>query len=143
MVTEDSAHYTRTLPTVIFADAIALSGYRWRTEGAQLKLSLDWDVLRAPGGDYKLFVHLLDASGALVGQYDAIPCACTCPTSGWQAGQHIHDSATLQLWNLPAGDYFLAEEKFSRIQSRNMRHPITCTPASRISACTSSRINAS
>ncbi|HNT76599.1 MAG TPA: hypothetical protein PKH77_16430 [Anaerolineae bacterium] len=108
-VAADGARYTRPISGgVMFADTIALAGYHWRTEGALLELALEWDVLRAPGADYKLFVHLLDADGALVGQYDAIPCAWACPTSGWQAGQRIHDTATLRLWNLPAGDYRLA-----------------------------------
>ncbi len=108
LVAADGARYTQSVSGVTFADAITLAGYRWRTEGASLKLDLEWDVVRAPGSDYKLFVHLLDADGALAAQYDAIPCAWACPTSGWQAGQRIHDSAELRLWNLPAGDYHLA-----------------------------------
>ncbi len=105
--------YSRSAVTVTFADAITLAGYRWRTEGAELQLDLRWDVRQAPGTDYKLFVHLLDANGALlpngpVAQYDAMPCAWACPTSGWQAGQRIHDEAELRLWNFPAGEYRIA-----------------------------------
>ncbi|MBN2007117.1 MAG: hypothetical protein JXA21_27445 [Anaerolineae bacterium] len=92
---------------VTFADIITLAGYRWRTEGAELRLDLWWDAKQAPGVDYKLFVHLLDSGGA-VAQYDAMPCEWTCPTSGWQAGQRIHDEAELRLWDLPAGKYQIA-----------------------------------
>ncbi len=104
--------YTRSVapfPTgVTFAGAMALAGYRWRTEGATLRLDLWWDVRQAPGADYKLFVHLLDATGEMRAQYDAAPCAWACPTSGWQAGLRIHDAAELRLWNLPAGEYRIA-----------------------------------
>ncbi|MBN1875120.1 MAG: hypothetical protein JXA33_12880 [Anaerolineae bacterium] len=88
--------------------SIALLGYRWRTEGARLWLDLNWQAVQAPKTDYKVFVHFLNHAGDIVAQYDAFPCAWTCPTRDWQAGQIVHDSAYLDLWTLLADTYTIA-----------------------------------
>ena len=107
-VTDSSAIYTRPVSHTTFAGVIALAGYRWRTSGNTLHFDFWWDVLNTPDASYKFFVHVLDPAGALVAQYDGIPCAWTCPTSQWKAGERIHDDAELHLWNLPAGQYRIA-----------------------------------
>lgn len=91
-----------------YGGLIRLRGYRWWVEGADLHLELEWEALAGPGADYKVFVHLLDSTGKLVRQYDAMPCDWGCPTAGWQAGQVVQDEAVLPLWGLPPGEYRLA-----------------------------------
>jgi hypothetical protein len=91
-----------------YGDTIRLSGYRWRTAGADLQITLLWEALQEPHFDYKVFVHLLDAEGEIVRQYDAMPCQWQCPTSQWQVGEMVIDQASIPLVALPAGEYHLA-----------------------------------
>ena len=91
-----------------YGDAITLSSYRTWTTGSDLTVALHWQAVAAPIAEYKVFVHLLAADGAIVRQYDALPCNWACPTSGWQPGQAINDEATLLLAGLPPGTYSLA-----------------------------------
>ena len=100
--------YLRRSTDLIYGDVIRLLGYRWWTTGADLHLTLLWEALEKPTADYKVFVHLLNADGDLIRQYDAMPCDWKCPTGQWQAGERITDQATLSLWGLPAGEYRLA-----------------------------------
>jgi hypothetical protein len=100
--------YLRRRVDVVYGDLIALQGYRWRTVGADLHVTLRWEALERPDVDYKAFVHLLDAEGELVQQYDAMPCDWQCPTSGWQPGEVIVDEGIVPLWGLGSGEYRLA-----------------------------------
>lgn len=99
---------SRDFPALDFQSEILLPGLYYWTEGATLHLALPWQARRSPADSYKLFVHLLDSTGAIVRQYDALPCNWGCPTDGWSAGQWIDDRAVLDLWGLPAGEYRLA-----------------------------------
>jgi hypothetical protein len=100
--------YLRRSTDISFGDSFQLLGYRWRTTGSDLRLMLWWKALQTPKADFKVFVHLLDANGEIVRQYDAVPCGWNCPTSQWQAGAIIPDQATLALWELPPGEYRFA-----------------------------------
>ena len=93
---------------LIFAGQIALSGVRWTWAGEEMRLGLFWRTLASPTQDYKVFVHLRDSAGNVVRQYDAMPCAWGCPTTGWQPGQWVEDEAVLSFAGLPAGVYRLA-----------------------------------
>jgi hypothetical protein len=76
--------------------------------GQSLPVTLVWQATTETEGDYKVFIHLLDANGQLVAQSDAVPGNWTRPTSGWQAGEFITDSHTLDLRpQLPPGEYRL------------------------------------
>ncbi len=90
-----------------FDGTIRLEGYRRRTSGATLNVTLWWQALAPSPEDYKLFVHLVDEGGQLVAQYDAMPCAWACPTSGWTTGQRVADDVPLFLGGLPSGSYYL------------------------------------
>jgi hypothetical protein len=100
--------YLRRPMNLQYGDSIRLSGYRWQTVGADLRIMLLWEALQKPPSDYKVFVHLLNAEGEMVAQYDAMPCQWQCPTSQWQAGGTIVDRASVSLTGLPAGEYHLA-----------------------------------
>lgn len=74
--------------------------------GRPLTLTLFWEALQPDGRDYTVFVHLLDASGALVAQADAPPQANGYPTSIWAAGEQIRDPHLITLpADLPPGAY--------------------------------------
>jgi hypothetical protein len=76
--------------------------------GAALIVTVYWQAQREIVGDYKAFVHLLDAAGRLVAGSDAVPANWTRPTTGWIAGEYITDPHTLKIpANLAPGDYGL------------------------------------
>jgi hypothetical protein len=111
----DDGHttYLRRTVNTSYGDGIQLEGYRWRTEGADLQVTLHWAALQEPQADYKIFVHLLSSAGKIVQQHDAMPCQWQCPTSHWQAGEVILDRATLSLAQLSPGEYHLAVGVYS------------------------------
>ncbi|MCP5094457.1 MAG: YfhO family protein [Chloroflexi bacterium] len=110
LVVDDNGnhHLTHQMTDINYQDEITLRGYRWWTRGSTLQINLTWHSQVENPGDYKEFIHLIDESGTIVRQYDAVPCQWACPTPQWQQNTLIHDSATLDLWGLPAGQYRLA-----------------------------------
>ncbi len=80
-----------------------------RPDGAS-DVTLNWLALRRPAADYKVFLHLVDQSGALWAQQDSEPGFFFTPTTRWQAGEFMEDFHTLA-WREgeepPAGRYLL------------------------------------
>lgn len=94
----------------LVGNALQLLGYKLdRTQyraGETLPLTLYWSANAMPDASYKVFVHLMDANGALRAQVDSIPQHGALPTDRWFAGEYITDEYALQLpTDLPAGDY--------------------------------------
>ncbi|MDI9547235.1 MAG: phospholipid carrier-dependent glycosyltransferase [Chloroflexota bacterium] len=82
-------------------DEISLLGARTSTAtldglSPSLDLTLVWQAQTSPHGNYKAFVHLLDAEGAIVAQSDATP-GPDYPTNRWLAGEVVLDSHQLEL----------------------------------------------
>lgn len=76
--------------------------------GQALTVTLYWRARAMPAGDYKVFVHLVDADGRMLAQHDAAPANWTRPTTGWAVGEVVIDEHTLTLPpEAPAGDYRL------------------------------------
>ena len=100
--------YLRRSIDLQYGEVIQFLGYRWRTVGPELQVTLRWKALETPRADYKVFVHLLNADGEIVRQHDAVPCNWQCPTSQWHAGDVVLDQATIPLGTLPPGEYRLA-----------------------------------
>ena len=80
-----------TEPRVRYGDAIELLGAR--TDGTTL--TLYWRANAPVSDEYSIFVHLLDANGAMVGQVDGLPFANRYPTWAWRPGQIIEDRRDL------------------------------------------------
>lgn len=110
----------RNTPDLIFNDQIKLMGYRWQTKTDELLVTFRWLSMMNLETDYKLFVHLQDNAGAIVRQYDAMPCNWQCPTSLWRSGQSIDDEAKIPLWGLPPGDYRLAIGLYNSIDGQRL-----------------------
>ncbi len=89
-----------------FGEFIALNGYSlaWEAD-KRLRLNLYWQTMAPPPLDYILFIHLVDASGAALTQFDGPPVSGLYPTSFWDTGEQIFDSRRLDLSKLPAGQY--------------------------------------
>jgi 4-amino-4-deoxy-L-arabinose transferase-like glycosyltransferase len=80
---------------------IQLQGYGLQAtgEGGQYTLTLYWLCLKQPNQDYTVFVHVLDASGAILFQQDAPPKMgdAVYPTSLWDAQERVDDRRTITL----------------------------------------------
>lgn len=72
-----------------------------------LEVTLAWRAMREPAASYTVFVHLLDATGAIVAQSDALP-AGGYPTDHWLAGEVVVDSHWLpRPVDAPPGPFWL------------------------------------
>ena len=93
---------------VTYSDELALVGYDLEQTQASLELTLYWHALQMPTESYKMFVHIIDeASGVLVAQQDYIPQNWQYPTNFWEPGEYVADSLTIDLSQVPAGNYQL------------------------------------
>src|SRR5690606_32397452 len=65
-----------------FGEALTLLGYDVAQPDEQtLDLTLYWQALNRPAEDYTFFVHMLDAAGQVLSQWDGQPDAGAYPTS--------------------------------------------------------------
>lgn len=81
-------------------EAIRLVGYDLADgleAGGTLTVTLYWHADKAPGGDYRVFVHLLDGRGEMVAQHDGPPRWGRYPTLAWRAGDVVPDEHALAL----------------------------------------------
>jgi hypothetical protein len=96
-----------------FAESIELSGCALESgplaPGDVLHVSLSWRSLQQPGGDYAVFVHLVDEKDRVWAQHDGQPEGGSRPTSSWPPGEEITDNHGLALPpDIPSGSYSLA-----------------------------------
>jgi len=71
-----------------------------------ITLTLYWQALKVPENDFRVFVHLVDETGALVAQDDASPRGGGYPTWVWHSGDLVADPHRVELpEELPFGPY--------------------------------------
>ena len=97
-------------PVANFGDRMRLRSYAYeRTSlrpGETVRLTLEWEALRAMDEPYKIFVHVLGQHGLPVAQQDNEPLNGTYPTTRWRAGERVSDPYAFPLpVDLPAGAY--------------------------------------
>ena len=84
---------------VQFSGLATLRGYALSQEtlrpGEPLRVDLYWEVDGAPPGNFLLFLHLIDSTGALVAQRDTHPGTGTFPTGQWRPGDRFMDSLSI------------------------------------------------
>jgi hypothetical protein len=91
-----------------FGPLIRLRGYESALNGADLKLTLYWEALSNSSEDFFHFVHLVDPnSGQILAQHDSMPRNDSYPTSQWTGGEVVSDSLSLDVSEIPAGEYVL------------------------------------
>jgi hypothetical protein len=74
--------------------------------GEKLELEVTWQPLQSFNEDWKFFVHLVDADGHVVAQFDGQPLEGIYPTSHWSPGELVKDSYPLLVpADLPPGPY--------------------------------------
>jgi 4-amino-4-deoxy-L-arabinose transferase-like glycosyltransferase len=93
-----------TIPNPVNAEfdtLVTLLGYETSADtlrpGEALDLDLYWQVNARPPGNYLLFVHLLDESGAIIAQRDTHPGLGNFPSGQWRPGDRFVDSVRLYL----------------------------------------------
>jgi hypothetical protein len=71
-----------------------------------LTVNTTWRAQQPLSQDYTLFVHVLDAAGALVAQHDGVPVGGFLPTRAWRPTLAVRDKIEIPLpSNLPRGEY--------------------------------------
>jgi hypothetical protein len=87
-----------------FGDSIRLRGYDLSlvqdgpgTGAYRIGLFLYWEATAAVSESYKVFVHVLDESGALIAQDDSIPVLWSYPADRWQPGSVVVDFHNIRL----------------------------------------------
>jgi len=74
--------------------------------GGQLKVTLFWRALRRVGGDYTIYLKLINPTYHIWGQQDSRPYHDGSSTYTWQEGQIIYDPRQLKLLpGTPPGEY--------------------------------------
>jgi hypothetical protein len=90
---------------VLLGSSLTLQNAIVRQTITLLSVVTAWHADRALNGDYHLFVHLVNADGKTVAQYDQQPGAGSYPTSQWTANQDWTESDDLPLEHVPPGSY--------------------------------------
>jgi hypothetical protein len=101
------------LPEYIFGGQILFLGYdpdsvKLRDDGT-LTISLYWRALRPVGGDYRIYLKLINGAYHVWGQQDARPFWDGFPTNEWEIDQVVFDPREIPvLPGTPPGSYQLA-----------------------------------
>ena len=95
---------------VNLGDQVSLEGYALltpqATAGEVLQITLFWKALARMDKRYKVFIHILDEGGHIVGQRDAEPGGGARITTTWQVGEELMDNyGVLILPGTPPGVY--------------------------------------
>jgi hypothetical protein len=93
---------------IMFGNQVRLWGYSVEQTSQALTLDVAWGAINNPAADYKYFVHLIDLTGAIVAQVDAMPLNFTYPTSQWLVGEVVPETIALDLSSVPPGEYSIA-----------------------------------
>lgn len=128
----DVATRTETL----FDEPVTLYGYTRALVEDGIELTLIWRAEALIDADYTVFVHLVDASGEIIAQIDAMPQENRYPTSLWQPGEYVTDryffgGTDITGYNLRVGLYDARTGERLRIASAMPSEPdsyITITP---------------
>lgn len=97
-----SAIHSQAQPSAVTFGAVARLDAAWVRAGHNLHVVLIWTSLSdRPALDAKVFVHLTDASGAVLSQDDSVPVNWTRPLSTWARGETILDVHVLDLAGRP------------------------------------------
>ena len=82
-----------------FGDAAVLEEAAWAICQDQLNVRLNWSA--APGGDWHVFVHVLNPDGTLAAQHDSPPLLGLYPFWQWSQGDRVEDVHPIDVSQLP------------------------------------------
>jgi hypothetical protein len=92
---ESAAPVEATFGDQISLKAVQLGGNS--TPGGELVVTLYWEALRLPEGDYTVFVHLIDSQDAVIASHDGRPMMGRYSTLAWQPGHTVPDQHPILL----------------------------------------------
>jgi len=120
----------------LVGDSIRILGYALTQEpvapGDDVALTLFWQATQPVAGSYKVFTHLLDAAGQVVGQQDSLPRAGQYPTSAWMTGEVVVDRYSIEVpSDAPAGEYALEVGMYAP-EEGGARLPLTGADGTRL-----------
>jgi hypothetical protein len=76
--------------------------------GDELSFYLYWQAESQPDRDWTVFVHVLDASGQFITQWDVMPAEGEAPTSHWSPGEFVEDLHRIPLPpDMQPGEYHI------------------------------------
>jgi hypothetical protein len=107
----DAESAPATPPLARFSEGIELLAASVEQTGGDdaattLTVNTTWRAQQPLSQDYTLFVHVLDAAGALVAQHDGVPVGGFLPTRAWRPTLAVRDKIEIPLPpNLPRGEY--------------------------------------
>jgi hypothetical protein len=95
----DFAVESRLAIDATWGDQVALNAYRLDdfAPGRLAHVVLWWRTLRRPDKDYTVFVHLLDAQGEMIKQFDKLPLNDFYPMRAWPPGIDQRDDYPLYI----------------------------------------------
>lgn len=74
-----------------FGQQLQLTGFSTRQQGRYVTVALRWQSSASVDAPYKLFVHLVDANGAILAQNDQYPGGDFAPPTSWQPQTPVND----------------------------------------------------
>ncbi|KAA3659075.1 MAG: hypothetical protein DWQ04_23345 [Chloroflexi bacterium] len=88
-------------PVLNVGDDIRLLGYKvWPMQakpGEKVRVTLYWEGVNQPTGDFTVFVQMLNAAGQLIVQQDSAPLKGSYPTQNWSPGDFVEDEYELTI----------------------------------------------
>jgi hypothetical protein len=104
--------------SIPLGNQIALESYRLTQTGNTLDVALAWRALTAPPADYVMFIHVRDAEGQIVAQFDGEPHGGLYPTSVWDAGEIVLETTRVDISAVPPGQYTVYAGLYTRTGDR-------------------------
>lgn len=90
-----------------FGTELQLADIDWWQADDTLHVDMTWRTLAQPALDYTVMTFLMGPDGQLVTQQDSYPLAGRSPTTSWTANSWHFDRHTLDLSQIPPGEYRL------------------------------------
>lgn len=111
--------------------AIPLTAHGPLQAGEVVRLDVTWQALQPFTEDWKVFVHLVDANGQLLAQFDGQPREGAYPTSHWIPGELIKDSYPLLMpATAPPGPYRVFVGLYNEVTGARL--PVPGDPEGRV-----------
>jgi hypothetical protein len=111
--------------------AIPLAAHGPLQAGEVVQFDMTWQALRPLTEDWKVFVHLVDANGQLLAQFDGQPREGAYPTSRWIPGELIKDSYPLLMpATVPPGPYRVFVGLYNEVTGARL--PVPDDPEGRV-----------
>ena len=104
----ENAGNSTTPGTTVFGDEVSLQAYAVHPRDSHTEIELKWAALRKPSADYDVFVHAIDASGAILFQLDhPLKNGAGQSATNWNSGDAISDEFLATPSNRAPGAYNL------------------------------------